>query len=75
MPNYPQPTAQWLAQQLSGLKVDVAALKATKTQYVVDPSGVCQAIVGDITHDHEGNATGLTGWGIASFKTKAWVQL
>ncbi len=74
MPAYSRPATQWFYDQVTGIKREIAALRATRTQYVTD-KGVCQVIIGDISHDHEGTATGLTGWGIASFKTKAWVQL
>lgn len=67
---------RWLAQQLAQLKTDVAALKAQQTQYVVDTSGNCQAIVGHLQFDHQGNSTGLGNvWGLASHKTGSWVQL
>lgn len=75
MPPFQQPSAQWLAQRLAQLARDVAGLKQQTTQYVIDSEGNCQAIVGNLTHDHEGNLTGLTGWGLASHKTGSWVKL
>lgn len=66
----------WLAQQLAAMKRDITALKAQRTQYVVDPSNVCQAIIGHLQFDHQGTSTGLGNvWGIASHKTGSWVQL
>lgn len=73
MPPYQQPADQWFARQLAELKNDLQAVKKQGTQYVVDPTGVCQAIAGDVTHDHQGNATGLAGWGIAVLHTGPWV--
>lgn len=75
MPNYPEPSNQWLLQRIAKLAEDAQALKAQSTQYVIDNKEVCQAIIGNVTHDQHGNPTGLTGWGIASFKTGAWVKL
>jgi hypothetical protein len=75
MPDYQQPPEQWFAQRLAALAQDVAALKKQSTQYVIDNTGVCQAIIGNLTHDHEGKSTGLTGWGLASYKTGSWVKL
>ena len=76
MPNTHPPDALWFANQLAAIKRDIAQLKTQTTQYVVDPSGVCQAIIGNLSHDHEGNSTGLGNvWGLASFKTGTWTQL
>lgn len=88
MTAYAKPVAQrpqnWLA-QLRGL---AAANAATSTQYVVEyparkagdktpesERGVSMGIIGNLTHDHAGNSTGLTGWGQASKKTGSWVRL
>ena len=76
MPAYPSPPQNWLAQQLASLEGKVAALTATSTQYVVSPStGVCEAIVGNVAVDHEGHATGLSGWGVAAFTAGEWQKL
>lgn len=65
MPGFPPPANQWLAQKLSGLSTDVAALKAQGTEYIVDNEGVCQAIIGHLVAEPNGTSTGLSGWGVA----------
>jgi hypothetical protein len=70
------PNDQWLAQRIATLEQQVKALSADRTEYTVDESGVCQAIEGNLQFDNKGNATGLGNvWGLASFKTGAWVRL
>jgi hypothetical protein len=78
MPAYPPPPTNWFAQQLAGLRREISALRATRTQYIVDENNVCQAIIGNIRHDHLGNSTGLTTgspWGIASYSTGTWRRI
>ena len=77
MPPVLPPNNQWLANTIAQNRQAVAALSATQTTYTVDPnSGVCQGIQGNLQFDHKGNATGLGNvWGMASFKTGAWVRL
>ncbi len=48
---------------------------ATVATYVLDPSGECVVIIGDISADNTGASTGLSGAGLASKKTGNWVQL
>jgi hypothetical protein len=61
---------------LAQIKRDLAALKVGGTQYVVDPAGICQAIIGNLETDPEGKATTLGKvWGIASHSTGSWVRL
>lgn len=67
MPGINPPSQHWLAQQLASLKREVAALKAQRTQYIVDASGNAQAIVGNVAADATGAPTGLSGWGVATF--------
>lgn len=62
----------WLAAQLRQMKADIAALKAQRTQFVIDSSGHAQAIIGDISHDPSGNATGLAGSGVAVWDGLSW---
>jgi len=63
------PTTDELAEEIEELKAEIEDL-TTGTRYVVDPTtNACVAIVGDISHDNNGNSTGLTGCGLASFKT------
>lgn len=64
-----------MANLLGQLQSDVAALKKQVTQYVVDASGINQAIIGDLSHDQNGNATGLTGFGIAGKTPDGWGSL
>lgn len=88
MTNFAKPVAQkplnWLAQ----LRSLAAANAATSTEYVVEypqrkagderkesERGVSMGIIGNLSHDHAGNSTGLTGWGQASKKTGSWVKL
>jgi hypothetical protein len=74
MPQYQQPSDQWYAQQLAEIKNDVTALKKQGTQYVIDPNGVCRAIIGNLKTDQNGTETGLSGWGIAVFTSDGhWV--
>ncbi|HEY1690056.1 MAG TPA: hypothetical protein VGF95_14470 [Solirubrobacteraceae bacterium] len=35
----------------------------------------CVAIIGNVAYDNAGNATGLSGWGIASKSTGVWKKL
>lgn len=62
----------WLAGQVAQLKRDVAALKAQQTQYVVDSSGTTQAIIGNLAYNPSGNATGLSGFGVATWNGSHW---
>jgi hypothetical protein len=85
---FAKPVAQrpqnWLAQ----LRSLAAANAAGGTSYTVEypkrgagdttpesERGVSMGIIGNLSHDHEGNSTGLTGWGQASKKTGSWVKL
>jgi hypothetical protein len=78
MTAYAKPVAErpqnWLAQ----LRTLAAASAATTTQFTVEypprkagdtrpesERGVSVAIIGNLSHDHQGNPTGLTGWGHA----------
>ncbi len=62
----------WLAQQIAQLKRDVAALKAQRTQFIIDASNQAQAIIGNLAHDPSGTATGLTGFGLAVWDGLSW---
>jgi hypothetical protein len=88
MTAYAKPVAErpqnWLAQ----LRNLAAASAATTTEYVVEyperkagdtrpesERGVSMGIKGNLTHDHAGNPTGLTGWGQASKASGSWKKL
>ena len=73
MPNYPQPADAWLQNKLGSI-ADAGTIAGKQiTRYVIDPKGVCQAIIGNLEHTHTGEATGLTGWGIALLNAGKWV--
>lgn len=65
MTNFPVPSEQYLAAQLTQARQGVAAANRQKTEYVVDSTGVCQAIVGNVAAEPNGTVTGLAGWGVA----------
>jgi hypothetical protein len=90
MPNYPQPSSQWLAGVFTQISANLGALNSGGTSYIVDPAIAnasktvpnARVILGNVTVDNFGNNTGLpaTGrgkWGIATFNTssKTWTQL
>jgi hypothetical protein len=88
IPNYPKPASQWLANQLAQVKATAAVSVSGGTSYVIEfpvrkpgetepehKRGETVGIEGNLAFDHEGNATGLSGWGQASFKTGSWVEL
>lgn len=76
MPKYTQPPGQSRALgELAAINRDIAALKKQTTQYVVNPEGVCTAIIGNLAADLSGNSTGLEGWGVAVFAANGWVSL
>jgi hypothetical protein len=75
MPAYNKPAAQWLGQQLAAVKGTVAANAAQGTEYIVDSSGVCQAIIGHLVAEPNGTATGLEGWGVAVRSATGWISL
>ena len=73
---------RWLSDQIEKLWGAVRG-QANQTTFVIDPTVAnpsaghpnCVAIIGALEFDNFGNATGLSGWGIASKKTGSWVQL
>jgi hypothetical protein len=75
MPPITPNNGAYLANLLAQLKQAQAALQAQRTQYVVDENGVCQAIIGNLSHDQAGTATGLSGFGVASHHSGSWVQV
>jgi hypothetical protein len=88
MTNFVKPVEQRPQAWLAHLRTLAATSAATTTEYVVEypprtagdtrgesERGVSMGIKGSLTHDHAGNATGLTGWGQASKKTGSWVKL
>jgi glycine/D-amino acid oxidase-like deaminating enzyme len=78
VPAYPSPSRQFLARTISRTAGVARALSAGGTTFVVDPTIVnpsatnpnCQAIIGSLSVDNFGNATGLSGWGIATFQNR-----
>jgi hypothetical protein len=77
-----------VARKLAEVKQTAAANTAAQTEYTLElpkreatdhrpesERAVSVAIIGDISHDHQGNPTGLTGRGHASHKTGSWVKL
>jgi hypothetical protein len=88
MTAYVKPVAQRPQQWLANLRGLAATSAATTTEYVVEyperkagdtrgesERGVSMGIIGNLSHDHAGNSTGLTGWGQASKKTGVWIKL
>jgi hypothetical protein len=75
MPQTPQPAELWLARELEALKGAVAGLKAQQTQFVIDSESIARAVIGNLTMDQNGNSTGLTGFGIATWNGTAWRKL
>lgn len=89
MTQFAKPIAQrpqsWLAQ----LKAQANATAAGGTEYIVEypgrkagetmpesERGNTVAILGDISHDHAGTSTGLSGWGVAVKRLDGnWIQL
>lgn len=74
MPGVNPPANQWFAVRLAQMEADIRALKAQRTQYVVDASGASQAIIGNLATDPNGNPTGLTGFGVAVLVGGEWVD-
>lgn len=70
MPPVNYNTNQYLGQQLAQMKQQISALQAQQTQFVVDASNVCQAIVGNVAALPSGAASGYTGFGLVSFQSK-----
>ena len=72
-----------LARQVNGQGANLKALQNQQTTYVLDASGNCVFIIGDISHAPAGSygpsptmtPTLLSGFGAASKKTGTWVQL
>ena len=77
MPPVLTPNNQWLAAQFQRSQEQTRALSAQQTEYILNPStSVCEAIIGHLQYDHQGNPTGLGDvWGIASHKTGSWVRI
>lgn len=75
MPGVNPDPNNWLVQQLAQMKRDIAALKAQRTMFWADATGRVQAIAGDISHDQQGNPTGLTGVGLAVWNGTTYVQV
>lgn len=65
--------ADFLPNTLNDAKRGVRQLSTGTTTYIADPtSGDCQAIIGNLSTDNNGNATGLSGWGIALSIAGIW---
>jgi hypothetical protein len=71
MPGFNGPPGAWLPDRLGRSMGDVETLKKQGTEYIVNEDGVTQSIIGNIEHDLQGNATGLTGWGVAQLNEKS----
>jgi hypothetical protein len=73
MPKYPLPPGESrVVGELAAINRDIAALKKQTTQYVVNPEGVCTAIIGNLATEPSGASTGLEGWGIALLAAGHW---
>ena len=75
MPPVNRPSDRWLANALEKLRADVAGLKSAQTNYITDAQGNAQAIIGNLQYDPNGNATGLSGFGIAVLVGSTWRSL
>jgi len=73
MPGVNPPSQDWLAAKLTQMDAEIKALKAQRTQFIVDASGNAQAIIGNLATDPQGNPTGLSGFGIACFVEGEWI--
>jgi hypothetical protein len=90
LPAYARPASQWFGRKLAEVKQTAAANTAGSTEYTLEvperkagdtrkehERAESVAIIGNLSHDHKGKATGLTGFGHAVYdtETKAWVKV